>query len=354
MTTAMAERPETQQPKCMLPVVLYSVTEETIANMREKFRVLAILGTEDKEGRDAVHDARMACVRARSAIEKTRKELKADSLEYGRRVDSEAKRLTDMVAPIEKRLLEQEEKIQAEIQKIEKEKSDRLYANRVEALTAVGGTVGGAFPEVLVRSMGDDEFAMQLAHIDRQVKERKAREEREALEAAERKRIADAEAARLKAENERLEAERIEFNRQRREQEEAQRIERERLEKIQRDQDAERQRLEAENRRLQEQEAARVKAEQDRIDTERRQKEADDRARAQAEEKARQDKEAVDRAERLRPDMERLAAVADNVDAISVPKVSDDAQEIAEKIGAILDAAAEQIRRITSGKNDQE
>lgn len=81
--------------------VVYPVTEAEIAAARQKY---AALTADTKEGYEEVRLALGRLRTARTSIEARRKELKADSLEYGRRVDSAAKKLTAMVEEIEQPL----------------------------------------------------------------------------------------------------------------------------------------------------------------------------------------------------------------------------------------------------------
>jgi hypothetical protein len=53
------------------------------------------------EGYNLVHERVMAITKVRTRIEKKRKELKKDALEWGRKVDSEAKRLTGLIEDLE-------------------------------------------------------------------------------------------------------------------------------------------------------------------------------------------------------------------------------------------------------------
>lgn len=347
MTTELAEMPVVKQAKA----VLYTITEDTIENLRIESQGLTIRGIDDAVGIATVKEQRMKCVRARTSIEKTRKELKAESLEYGRRVDAEAKRLTALVEPIEQRLLAEENKVQAELDRIAKEKSDKVHASRLDALATVGGTM----PESVVRNMTDEEFAIALAEVDRQVKERKEREAREAAEAIERKRLADEAAKRQREEAEKIAAERAELDRQRREQEEAARVERERLDAIRREQEARQAELDAERKRIEEAEAVRqreieaerqrqAKAERDRIEAEAKAK------REQEEAEAKRQQEIRDRetAERKRPDREKLMTVADAVVAIEIPEVSDHAKPVANHVRSILKQAESEIREFVA------
>jgi hypothetical protein len=302
----------------------------------------------------------MRCVRARTSVEKARKERKAESLEYGRRVDAEAKRLTEMLGPVEKYLSDEQARVEVEIQKIERAKADKIYAERLAKLTAVEGSI----PESLVREMSEVEFAAALKQSEETTILRKETEARLAKEESERKRLAAEEAERNRVESERLAAERAELdrqraeqqkelNRQREEQEASARAERERLDGIRREQEAEQARIAAEKQKLVAEAAERERqsqlekarqeaAENARIETEQRlAREAEESKRKAAEEEA-----SKVRAEQLRPDREKIAAIADSLDRIEIPDLSSPMIGVRAQIREQLQAAAARIRKI--------
>jgi hypothetical protein len=109
-------------------IIKYGVTEAAVAEMKNQFMPLVINDIDDKESFDAVHNARMVVKNHRVSIEKKRKELKADALEYGRKVDSEAKRITALLEPIETHLQTEEDKVINEKKRIQKEKEEAELA----------------------------------------------------------------------------------------------------------------------------------------------------------------------------------------------------------------------------------
>lgn len=107
---------------------LPSTIEECVAGMKATCMSLTIDGIEDKRGYEAVHNARMSVRDFRVKIEKKRKELKEDSLSYGRAIDAEAKRINAMIEPIEGYLTDQEKKIDDEKERIRKAKEEERQA----------------------------------------------------------------------------------------------------------------------------------------------------------------------------------------------------------------------------------
>jgi chromosome segregation ATPase len=79
-------------------VVSYSVSDAAIAELRS---TLAGLSPETREGYEQVKQGIGACRKLRGEIEETRVELKAEALEWGRKVDAEAARLKSQILEIE-------------------------------------------------------------------------------------------------------------------------------------------------------------------------------------------------------------------------------------------------------------
>jgi chromosome segregation ATPase len=239
----------------------------------------------------------------RVEVEKVRKELKADALEYGRKVDAEAKRITAMLQPIEDHLTAEEEAYLAEKERIKN--AARLLA------------------EQEARAKAEAEAARLKAEQDRIKAEQ------------------EAEARRLQAEREKLAAERAAIEAERKAAQD----------KI----DADRRAIEAEQKRLADIEAERIRAEQ----MERAKAEAAEKARKETEEriarnaaeaKARRECEeaAKARVEALRPDREKLLAVAAAIRAIEVPTVSGEAHDVAVRIRTVLLDAALRVQHLTA------
>jgi hypothetical protein len=117
----------------------------------------------------------------RTAVEDKRKELKADSLAFGRAVDSRAKEITSMLFPIEYHLSSEKEKIDNEIEAIaEKAEFERqqVIAKKHNALTAAGMNLVGneyrfhtahtleTLPAINLETLSDDAFDEYVLMID--------------------------------------------------------------------------------------------------------------------------------------------------------------------------------------------
>jgi len=274
----------------------FDMADTAIAAMADEYLPLKIAGLEDAAGYALVHKARMDVKAKRVAVEKTRKELKADALEYGRKVDAEAKRLTALLNPIESHLLAEEKAVDDEKERIKNEA--KLKAE-------------------------DEERARKEA------------------EEAKRKAEQEAEDARLRAEREKLEAERRAMEAER--------------SRIAAEQKATQDKIDAERRAIELDKARQEAAEKARVETEQRlaREAAANKTRLEAEEaaakaKAEAEEVARKRAEALRPDREKLLMVASCVGGIVVPDVSVEAQSAARKIETILVEAQDKIKTIVA------
>lgn len=305
--------------KAEQPIVKFNIPDAVIAERAERYADLIITGIDDKEGIIAV-DAALADMRTmRRSVEKLRKQLKKDSLEYGRSVDKEAKRLVALAEPTENRLKGERDKVRQELNRIalaEKEAVDQKMIERLNAFDAVGLRL----IRTDVEGMSDEEYESSLAestatHSATMKADRIAEEERVKLQAEE--------DAHRKADQKKIDNERAELDRQQAELA----AEREKIDAAKREADL------AETER----EAA-EKAKQDDIDRiDREAEEERQKQQAAVAEKARLDA--------LRPDQEKLREVIAAIFSIKVPEVSDDAKMAAEDIQTWLDDMALEISR---------
>jgi len=313
----MGATAEAMEPAARPELARFSPSDAAIAEMASQFMPLRVEGIDDKVGFVLVHTARMVVKAKRVAVEKTRVDLKADALAYGRAVDGEAKRLTDLMQPIEDHLEEQEMAVVREKARIAKEAEDAKRAAlqvRLDAFAIHGAVVN----PLVVAEMSESAFQDAIGAV---------------------KAVAD-ERARVAAEAARIEAEQAAA---RKAEQEALIVERERLAEIARTQNAEAERIRAEQKRLDDSawamrraaeiEAAKAEAaERSRIETEQR------IAREAAQAEAEAAREAAERPYRV-----QLLMVADAVTALTItvpngPK--------SDEVRAILNDAAEKIRTI--------
>jgi chemotaxis protein histidine kinase CheA len=369
----------------------FGITDTAIAEMGSKYLKLTVKGIEDKAGLASVHSARMDVVKKRTSVEAVRKELKEDVLTWGRMIDTEAKRITELLAPIEDHLSAEERKVTEEIIRIKREKEEKEKARiqaRINRLFAFGCRFDGSAYSFFtidysfnasqdqIKTASDEQFEKmcsdiqsaidtenaRAAEIERQRKEEdarlaKIREEQE----AERKRLEA-----IAAEQARKEAEaRAEIERQqaalRAEQERIAKEQAEKERKVKADQEAREVAIRAEEAKIAAEkkaiEDAKIKAAEEKALQERIEKERiEAMERARAEEAERIKKEAAEKAEKerlakieaerqeaLRPDKEKLLNLASTISGLEFPKVGEDAAKILADVRKELNKTAQAL-----------
>lgn len=191
------------------PLVKYNITDARIAELRSEFTGLT---ADTPKGYEAVRVA-IATVRdIRVGVEKRRKELKEDSLAWGRKVDSEAKRLTALLEEIENPLKEAKALVDEAKERAKREAEEKARKAEEERLAALK-----AAEEARLKAEREAEEARIAAERERLAAERAEFEAQQAALAEERKAL-DAEKERLAA------AERAKIEQARKEQEEAERL----------------------------------------------------------------------------------------------------------------------------------
>jgi hypothetical protein len=317
-----------------LPPIKYDVTEAGLQAMREKASQLPAAVSSVKD-RQACVSVRKEVRGIRLAVEERRKELKKDALEYGRKVDSIARGITEAIREIEDPIGKRIDAYDAEIERRrqEREEAERQRVqeiqDRIAVIAAIPSTHRSSSAAEIAAEIANagastltpelyEEFLEQAAAAKRKaltelgemLEEAQERERREAELVEERKR--------LDAERAELEAQRAAEAEARKAQEEADRIEREkRLAE-----EAEARRIEEEERLAQreeeqrEMERQRAEVEAKREEFEQRLREAD--AKAAAERAAKQ----ADEAQQLSAELNRRAKSslsAHLVDVIGLP-----------------------------------
>ena len=271
--------------------IQYHVTNAALADLKDKYSTIPDVTTKD--GYEVVRIGIGELRTLRNDVEKHRKVLKADSLEWGRTVDAEAKRITTALTEIETPLItakkiiddakeaEKQAKIKAEEEYKAKwmESIDRI---RRQSLSVVGKSSVDIEPILMAvqeieiekypeeyRALAESAKTDTITAVTEAMKSIRA-QEAEAAEAKEKARI----------ENERLEKERIRNERIQKEFEE-----RERIAEAKRKEEQDK--IDAENERIQKEKEA---FEREKLEA-RLKKEAEEKAEKAAKEKAERDAE---------------------------------------------------------------
>lgn len=318
----------------------YGTTEDDLKKLAASYS--HITQVTNRKEYDAAQAAVTALTRARTKIDARRKELKAESLEFGRLVDSTAKSLIAVVTPEEQRIdaileavKQQKENERKAKEAAEKARVDAILARIDEILRIPADHQRSKSTDVMAARAAldvlliDESFAEfigraqeakanVLAELD-ELRLGALHDERiAAQEKADRERIA----AEQKAEAERLANERAELEAIRKQNEAAQ-AEAARIEN---------ERVAAERAEIARQQAE-LQAERDRIDEEKRWA-------VIAAERA----EAAAKAARLLPDREKVEAFALAIEAVELPELSPEIQKYTDELRSILTMAARDAR----------
>ena len=282
-------------------VIEFGVADKTVADLRKRYGDLKITDVKDTKGYKIVQEAIADVKSVRVGVEKSRVSMKESALEYGRRVDAEAKRVTALLAAIEQPLV-------AEKKRIDDEKA------------------------AAKRAAEEAEKARIAAEIEA---ERKADQERiEAEQKAERERLA-AQHAEMERERQKLAAERAALEAERARERERQESEAAKIREANRKAQAEIDAKNAEIAAAQAAEAARIAEQRREVERLEQQRLAALRAEREAEEKAKREREAAEakrleeieqakKLEAMKPDREKAATMAKTLSGIGWPSASTD------------------------------
>lgn len=324
---------------------------------RVKALACKVTSIEDKRGMKFARESRLALREIRISVEKRRKEAKEDSLRRGKAIDGFANIFKAAVEPIEEYLLEQEQFAE----RAEAAERQRLKEERESVLAPF---LGEGQPVIALEMMSGETWDRYLAdarmlHEAKQEAARKAEADRiakEQAEEAERARVI-AENARLKAEAEQAEHERIAAAKEaQRALDEATAKAKAELAKAQAEAAAEAARVKAEQesearkealRQQALREVERQKAESERIAREKAEAELA-KARAEKEAKEREEQAVLDRAAAA-PDKQKMAALAKSIRALSVPQLtSKKGAPLVASITEAIEALAQRVELAAS------
>ena len=330
-------------PKFDLNIIDFDQFQDSVNALSERVMPLKVADAADKKGYEIVRAARIGVKNLRVKIDKTHKRLKANSLEYGRKVDAIAKLLKEKILPFEFHLETQETFYIEAVAKRKAEEAairERELNRRCDILMSYGVVPSSM---VAIQEMTPEEFDARVARAKSE-KEEADRVVREAENkaAAERIRIAEERIA----EEKRVAEHRVKMDEEKRlmfiEQEklkqekakQAAELERQRKEIAA---EAERLRLEGERlKKLEEERLAREKAERDRIEAERV---AAERAAA-----AEVERKLIEEQERLRKiEQDRLAAEAEAIAKFEREALELESARLAKELAADVVSAVASV-----------
>lgn len=270
----------------------FNLPDAVIAKLKDDYLPLKVSGVDDIDNYIACKEAHSIVRKVRTAIEKRRVALKTDSIDFGRRVETEAKRLTKEVGEVEAHLLAQRKVVEDEKERI---KNAAIEAARLEE-------------ERIEKEKRDEEDRLRKeeeARLEaiRKEQDETARKQKEAQE------MIDAEKKKIEDEKQKIADEK------RREEEEKTR--QEELEKAKKE-SAEKARKDAEEKAEREKKEEAERIERERIAEENR--------------KIEEQKE-KERQEALRPDADKLKGLSIDISGFIYPDVSSvEAQDVIKDV----------------------
>jgi hypothetical protein len=197
-----------------------------IEELKAQFLPLTIIDINDTDGYKSVSEALKFVVKKRTSIEDKRKELKADSLAYGKAVDARAREITQMLSPIEQHLREQKEKVDDELLRMESVKQlekQLVIQNRHKSLLDVGMQLIGneyvnnnysdysSFPTINLETLTDEDFDSHIAILKNLYNLEEFKRKGEEKRIAQEKAKFEEEQMKLKAEQEAIYQEKLEM-----------------------------------------------------------------------------------------------------------------------------------------------
>lgn len=243
-------------------LITYSVTDAALQEMKRDFMSLTVKDLTDLNGYKDCDAARKLVKEKRLDVEKRRKELKADALEYGRKVDGEAKRITAQLEEIESYLEGQQAIVDNEKKRLKQEAeaaAKRQLDSRIAQLQQYRGQI--TIDHLMI--VDEPTFQTMLAAAKQKFDaEESAKAEREAeLERLRQsQREQDEKNRQLQAQIDEQNRKEAERQRQEKEKADRERWEREQKERLEREA---KERQEAAERKAKEDQAAELKRQED-------------------------------------------------------------------------------------------
>jgi len=200
----------------------FDIVVPAIEELKKNYLPLKIKSIEDKDGYEKVSKALRFMVSKRNEVEEKRKELKADSLAYGKAVDNRAKEITFLLTPIEEHLRQEKDRIDEEIEAIKerkiREEQERINIRNRRLLQAGMKLVGNEYfwqnpndlaqveilPSVNLETLDDLSFDEYIEKINTLSKEQQAIFEKQQLIIAEEKARLENEQRKLREEMENI------------------------------------------------------------------------------------------------------------------------------------------------------
>jgi len=173
------------------------IIDEAIKEINERYANLTVSDLNDRPAYIAAKDGAKLVKGLRTGVESKRKELKEFPLKYGRAVDAEAKRITELLTPIESHLKSQVDKYEKAEEEARKQEQARRHTLLIDNGWQFNGTfyVCGPISMTPTQAMELNDERLEkaldhgLAELQRQAAEKQRREEEAKRQAEEAERL---------------------------------------------------------------------------------------------------------------------------------------------------------------------
>lgn len=141
-------------------LIKYNVSEAVIQGLKDKYLHVKVTSFDDKENYEIAKRGHIEIKSLKAQIETRRKELKEDSLKFGRMVDSKAKQVVAPLIEIEDHLVAQRNVIDEEIKR-RKEEAEKAEQKKVEERVTAFASCGAVLSFVDARNWTEETFKAQ-------------------------------------------------------------------------------------------------------------------------------------------------------------------------------------------------
>jgi hypothetical protein len=141
-------------------LIKYNVSEAVIQGLKDKYLHVKVASFDDKENYEIAKRGHIEIKSLKAQIETRRKELKEDSLKFGRMVDSKAKQVVAPLIEIEDHLVAQRNVIDEEIKR-RKEEAEKAQQKMIEERVSAFAKCGAVLSFIDATNWTEETFKAQ-------------------------------------------------------------------------------------------------------------------------------------------------------------------------------------------------
>ena len=142
-------------------IIKFNVTDSVIKELKDKYLTLKVEGFEDKKNYELVKEGHIRVKKLKAQIDARKKELKADALEFGRRVEGKYKEVMAPVLAIEEHLIEQRNIVDLEVIR-RKEEAEQAEQKKIEERVSTFAKYGKALSFTDARNWTEPTYISEL------------------------------------------------------------------------------------------------------------------------------------------------------------------------------------------------